>query len=321
MSDAPIDGEALARVTQLLRLASAGADPDPGLTIPGDPAGVARSIDPDRLMGTVLALATGPRGPEDVQAIHAAAALVRDAFEETGLEPHTLPVDRGALSLPAIWVEIAGAAGAPRNPGPVPAVVLVGHYDTVPDSPGADDNASGVAAVLELARVLPRGVLGATVVLAAVPFEETGGLEGSTALAAELSRRADLRLVAAVSAEMLGFSSSSPRVDGDHGDDLLLVGFPGTEEVLATMLAAARAHSPGRVRGLAVPAGVPEVERSDHAAFHRVGVRAVMATDGAEFRNPHYHRASDLPDTLDAEFLAGSTASLAVGIMALASCS
>lgn len=315
--DAPIDPTAVERVKQLLQLASADLGDDPDDTVPGDPQLVARSVDADRMMSTVRTLAVGPRAHDDHAATLGAVRHISRELEQSDLALHTLPAEHDGLTLPVLWVELPGRRSTPPDE-PVPTVVLVGHYDTVPGSPGADDNASGVAAVLELARVLPREVLAATVVLAAVPFEETGGFQGSTALARELATREDLRLVAAVSAEMVGFASSSPRVDGDHGDDLLLVGFPGTEEVVARMVAAARTFSPGRVRGLAVPAGVPEVERSDHAAFHRVGVPAVMSTDGAEFRNPHYHQATDLPATLDPVFLAGATASLAVAVMALA---
>lgn len=315
MGEAQILEDRRARVEMLFRLLAGRPDPQVDLgDVLGDPASVAGAVDAKRLMTHVRALAGSPRAnvPDHAQAL-SAARYVEAQLVRVGLKPRRLEVTSQSTTLPVVWAAVP-SVGGPAGP----TVVLVAHYDTVPGSPGADDNASGVAGMLEISRVLPSHTLPATVVLATVPFEESYGFAGSEALAASLVADPRTQVVAAMSAEMLGYSTKEPRLLGDRGDDLLLVGFPGTERVVDTVVAAAKRWSPGRLSGLAVPEGVPEAERSDHASFHRHGIPAVMATDGAEFRNPHYHQPSDTPDTLDPDFLAGSTASLAVGLMALA---
>jgi len=326
MTEAEILDDRRRRVEVLLGLASADPASEVDLSVVrGGPAAVAAGVEADRLMGHVRALATGPRHAwSDHAQARAAASYVEQELRACYLEPVVLDVTHQGVTLPVVWSSLPAAGCADPVDGRARsrrAVVLVAHYDTVEGSPGADDNASGVAGLLEIARVLPRETLPIDVILAAVPFEEDpGAFAGSAALAAYLTGAAGLDVVAALSAEMLG-CSAAPRLVGDLGDDLILVGYPGTELVVDILVAAARAWSPGEVRGLAVPQHVPEIERSDHASFHRHGVPAVMATDGAEFRNRHYHQSSDTPDTLDPQFLAGATASLAVGLMALASLS
>lgn len=323
VNEAEIEDDRRQRVELLLSLASGDPSVDVDLTgVPGDPAAVARSVEVGRLMRHVRALAGGPRHPwSELEQARAAANYVEQELRASSLEPQSLGVTHRGVTLPVVWTSVPGSgAVAAGERAPVrSAVVLVAHYDTVDQSPGADDNASGVAGLLEVARVLPRRTLPRDVVLAAVPFEEDpGGFAGSAAFAEHLTSVFGNGIVAAVSAEMLG-CSAAPRVTGDTGKDLLLAGYPGTGPVIDLLLAAANAWSTGRVRGLAVPLHVPEIERSDHVSFHRQGIPAVMATDGAEFRNRHYHQPSDTPETLDPQFLAGSTQSLAVGLMALAS--
>lgn len=311
---APVSPDARARVESLLAVAATSPGTPVDLDgVPGDPAAVAAAVDPDRLMADVRALAGSPRGnATDTAAALAAARYAEERLAALALHPQRLTAEHAGVRLPVIRCVVLGA-----DP-PGPAVVLVAHYDTVPGSPGADDNASGVAGLLEIARVLPRQTLPVSVVLAVVPFEESFGFAGSEALAAHLDQDPAVDVLAAISAEMLGFATGEPRLAGDRGDELFVVGYPGTEQVVDVLLAAAARWSPGRLRGLAAPVPVPEVGRSDHSSFHRRGVPAVMATDGAEFRNPHYHRPTETAETLSPEFLAGSTASLAVGLMALA---
>lgn len=317
MEPVPIDPVRLPVVRAMLAEMRAG-DPAAvtGLGVPGDPARVASTVDAQRLMATVHELATSPREPgRDPEGLERAISHIEVALTSAGLRPQRLDASLNDVTLPVVHARIPARADVQT---PRPTVVLTSHYDTVPGSPGADDDASGVAAVLEIARVLPRETLAADVMLAAVPFEEPGGFEGARALATYLTGPAGVEVVAAISAEMLGFRTSEPRVDGDAGDDLFLLGYPGSDIVVETICAAAEAFGGGSARGLAVPAMLPDVQRSDHTAFADIGVPAVMATDGAEYRNPHYHQASDVPETIDPVFLAGSTRTLAVGLMALA---
>jgi Peptidase family M28 len=193
------------------------------------------------------------------------------------------------------------------------ARVLIGaHYDSVPGTPGADDNASGVAALLAAARAIgPRE----GVCFVAFDGEECG-FTGSRALVAGLGRHRPEHVHIL---EMVGYASRAPGSQKNPvpliqaptvGDFLGLVGTHGSRRLLDHVLDAADGHAVP-VQGLYLP-DVPlatiegishHLLRSDHAPFWRAGLPALMWTDTAEFRNPHYHRATDTPETLDYEFL------------------
>ena len=307
---APIAEDRRQRVEGLFRLLSEGA---PAEELPEAAARAAGAIDGVALARHIRALAQVPHhAVADEAAARAAGEYAGGVLRETGLEVVEVPATHRGDTHAAYVATVPGKADGTN------AVVLVAHYDSVEGCPGADDNASGVAAALEIARVLPREELALDVVVAVVPFEEDpGGLAGARAVAQWLSEDGR-EVVVAISAEMLGFATDEPRVAGDRGNDLLLVGYPGTEAVIGTLVRAANAVNPGSMRGLPLPQVVPEVERSDHRAFHDAGWPAVMATDGAEFRNPHYHQPSDTPDTIDPLFHLRSTQGLAAGIAALA---
>lgn len=271
----------------------------------------AGAIDGDALAAHAAALAHPRHAVADAAACRAAGEYAAEQLRATGLPVLEVPATVDGVTHQSYVLTVPAAEADPR------AVVLVAHYDSVKGTPGADDNASGVAAALEIARVLPRGQLPMDLIIAIVPFEEDGGNFAGARAVAEVLRVDGRQVAGAVSAEMLGFATDTPRVAGDRGDDLLLVGFPGSGDVVGTLLAAANAVHPGSMRGLALPQVLPEVGRSDHAAFHDHGWPAVMATDGAEFRNPNYHQPSDTPDTIDAAFHLRSTQALAAGLVAL----
>jgi aminopeptidase YwaD len=218
-----------------------------------------------------------------------------------------------------------------KLPGQVPQAdpILVGaHYDAVPGSPGADDNASGVAALLELARVLAAHPAYHPIHLVAFDLEEFG-LLGSLAYAAELrSHHQSLRLM--LSLEMLGYCDPRPRSQRyppglqyfypSQGNFIGLIGNWRTLPDLIRLTHIIRRR--GAVPCEWLPAGqrgllVPEVRRSDHAPFWDQGYRAILVTDTANLRNPHYHLPSDRPETLNFEFLTGVCQGLAVGLQHL----
>lgn len=306
---APVLDDRRQRVEKLLTLLG-----DHTLTsaVPDACRQVASAVDPAALARHVNALARVPRHALiDERAARAAGNYAAAELRATGLSVIELPATVEGVTHTSYVGTVPGSGEDAR------AVVLVAHYDTVEGSPGADDNASGVAAALEIARVLPRGELPADVLVAVVPFEEhPGGLAGSRTVARWLKEQGR-DVIAAISAEMVGFATPEPRVQGDRGDDLLLVGYPGTADVIATLVGVGNSINHGSMRGLALPAVLPEVERSDHRAFHDEGWPAVMATDGAEFRNPHYHGPSDTPETIDAAFHLRAAQGLAAGLIAL----
>jgi Zn-dependent M28 family amino/carboxypeptidase len=207
---------------------------------------------------------------------------------------------------------------------PERARILIGaHYDSVPDTPGADDNASAVAVLLAAARALgPRD----DILFVAFNAEECG-LAGSREFVEEMSGRlTGLQQVHVL--EMVGYRERRP---GSQQNPLPLLQTPTTGDFLGLVANQARLidrliEQAGGVDipvvGLAVPEGIPlaairqmspHLLRSDHAPFWERQVPAVMWTDTAEFRNPHYHQPTDTPETLDYEFMA-EVARLLVGV-------
>jgi Zn-dependent M28 family amino/carboxypeptidase len=201
---------------------------------------------------------------------------------------------------------------------PVEKAVLVGaHYDSVPMSPGADDNASAVAAMLGCAAACSRMRPVPAVAFAAFNREEDG-LLGSRDFVETFLPQAPFSVSAAHILEMVGYASSKPgsqRVPTglsikmpDTGDFLGLLANGRSATAMNHVLRKAAACVPGlEVIGLSVRFGLerflPVLARSDHAPFWSRKIPAVMWTDTSEFRNPHYHRLTDTPDTLDYRFL------------------
>ena len=183
------------------------------------------------------------------------------------------------------------------------------HYDGPLHSPGADDNASGLAALLELAQRWRAEPPRRPVWLVAFDQEEWG-MVGSEALATELKASGQpLKLM--VSLEMLAFTSAEQsyphpamrQVYGSTGDFIALVANTSAGLMLPGLSAAMGHHVKTKV--LPVPnrgAGIPDVRLSDHSPFWDQGYNALMVTDTSYRRNPHYHQMSDNVDTLDLPF-------------------
>jgi len=207
---------------------------------------------------------------------------------------------------------------------PEERMLLIAHYDTVEGSPGADDNASGVAVLLETARVLDSVDFGRTVQFVAVNLEERqsegplseAGLWGSRALAMEAERQ-DWKIAGAIVLEMVAFAGESviqtvpagvPIQVPEHGDFIGVIGNTASSELVDVFVQAAQRHGPDLpVVPLVVPGNGEMLEptrRSDHAPFWDRGYKAIMLTDTAEFRSPHYHRPTDTLETLNLAFAA-----------------
>jgi len=214
-----------------------------------------------------------------------------------------------------------------RLPGQRPDLdpILVGaHYDGPLQFIGADDNASGVAALLELAQRWAVRPPRRPIWLVAFDQEEWG-MVGSGVLAREL-REAGQRLQLMVSLEMLAFTSEEQNypqeamrtVYGDRGDFIALVANVGSALMLPGLAREMGRHIPTKV--LPVPDGgraIPDVRLSDHSPFWDAGYNALMVTDTSFMRNPHYHQMSDTIDTLDLPFLASVVEGLDDALSAL----
>lgn len=203
--------------------------------------------------------------------------------------------------------------------GPERPPLLIGaHYDTVSGSPGADDNASGLVVLLEVAARLQARPLARPIWLVAFCLEEQDRL-GSQAFAARLKREGR-ELAGAIILECVGFARSEegtqqtppgvPISVPTQGDFLAMVGNEASRSLVAQLEQEARL----KTLSLIVPDGgeaIPHTRRSDHASFWDAGYPAVMLTDTANFRNPHYHRETDTMDTLNLEFLSNVAAAVA----------
>ena len=194
-------------------------------------------------------------------------------------------------------------------------LVIAAHYDTVARSPGADDNASGLAVMLEAARCLLATPLRRPIRFIAFCLEESD-LLGSRAYAAQL-RAESQTLWGAIVLECLGFASTEegsqqaprglPIAIPTIGDFLGIVGNDASAGLVRVIEGAAKRRVPNlKTLSLVVPGQgelFPDTRRSDHAAFWAHGYPAVMLTDTANFRNPHYHQPTDTLDTIDLEFM------------------
>jgi Zn-dependent M28 family amino/carboxypeptidase len=211
------------------------------------------------------------------------------------------------------------------------APLLIGaHYDTVMASPGADDNASALAVLLEAAKRLSRTAVSRPVWLAAFCLEEEG-LLGSRAFTRHL-KQAGQPLYGAIVLECVGYASQEagsqrtppgvPIPVPTVGNFLGIIGNEASRDLLAVVDRNARRAAPSMpTLALAVPGRgelLPDVRRSDHAAFWDDGYAAVMLTDTANFRNPHYHQPSDTLDTLNLGFIEGVIRTVVASVEELA---
>lgn len=234
-------------------------------------------------------------------------------YIEREFESYGLSVESDAF---AYWGRgyrnVIGRLGAARS-GPL--IILGAHFDSVEGSPGADDNASGVAVLLEAARILSTSRLRSQVLFCAFNLEELN-MVGSTHFAKKLKAAgADIR--AMVSLEMVGFTSAKPGGQQypvglrwfypDRGDFIGVVGNWRSGVLLRQFSRLLRQVHGLSVETLTVLGNgflVPQVRLSDHSPFWDLGYPALLVTDTSFFRNPHYHGLSDTVETLDLDFMA-----------------
>lgn len=210
-------------------------------------------------------------------------------------------------------------------------ILLGAHYDSAPNSPGADDNASAVAAMLSCAAALAQYSPQLPVMFVAFNREEDGFL-GSREFVAQY--HPSVRFDCAHILEMVGFASSAPGSQRlptglpiqlrDAGDFLGILSNEQSAAAMQLVLQQSLHSTPDLpVTGLQVSPGAervfPVLARSDHVPFWHQNIPALMWTDTAEFRNPHYHLRSDTPETLDYTFLHRVTTLLTAAIFRQAS--
>lgn len=272
-----------------------------------------------------LAELIGERNVHRPSALRAAQDYITDTWQAQGLAVTVQEYPVGALACANLEITCPGQQLPDQ-------LLLVGaHYDSVLGSPGANDNGSGVAALLELARLLRGRTLARSVRLVAFVNEEPPffftGRQGSMVYArAARARGDDIRLMIAL--ETMGCFSDAP--GSQQYPALLRHFYPGrgnfiafvsnlrSRRALRRLAQAFRRVSDFPMERLATFSAVPGVAWSDHLSFWRQGYRALMVTDTAFYRYAHYHSASDTPDKLDYARLAQVTEGLGDAIALLA---
>ena len=275
-----------------------------------EPLTGAPAADPGRLEADVRLLAASDpaRAFHNAAALNAAADHIEAEFRRAGCVPRrqTFKVEGDD------YHNIVCSFG----PETAPRVVIGAHYDVAGDgNPGADDNASGVAGVLELARMIAAAKpdLLHRIDLVAFSLEEPPNFRS-----ANMGSHVHARSLAAgpaavkvmISVEMIGYFSDAPGSQSfplsflrlfypGRGDFIGVVGRSFDRGPVARVKRLMRVSNDLPVYSINAPAAVPGIDFSDHWSFWQHDLPAVMVTDTAFLRNPHYHMPSDTPDTLD----------------------
>lgn len=271
-------------------------------------------VSPKRLYADIKAL-TGinpPRNYLNIESLNRVAEYIHSEFQKLGCDLTVQPFVVNGNEYKNIICSF-GERGAER-------VIVGAHYDVYGPYPGADDNASGVAGLLEVGRLLNelKPVLTKRVDLVAYSLEEPPFFRthkmGSYFHAKSLADgNAKVRIM--ICLESIGYFSEEPDSQHfplfafrwffpDRGNFIVVVGKWGqgrpVREVQGLMSQASRIH----VDSINAPSILPGIDLSDHRNYWKFGYDAVMVTDSAFYRNPHYHEPTDTIDTLNFDYMA-----------------
>jgi Zn-dependent M28 family amino/carboxypeptidase len=247
----------------------------------------------------------GERNMARYSQLNAAADFIETSFARAGLRPRRDSYELHGRACHNIEAEIRGASSQ---------IVLIGaHYDSVFGAPGANDNGSGVAAMLALARRFATRSTSSTLRFVAFVNEEPPyfmtSQMGSFIYAGRCKTRGD-QIIAMISLETIGCFSDAPHSQTYPSPGLGLfypttanfIGFVGnthSRSLLRRVVKLFREQEKLPSQGAALPSFIPGVSWSDHWSFWQHGYPAIMITDTAPFRYRHYHEPTDTPDKLD----------------------
>jgi len=264
----------------------------------------------DRLMTHLhrLCVEIGERNQTKYQNLERAASYIAETFSASGYEVEEQVYEIDGLPYRNIEACLKGR----KSPGET--IVIGAHYDTVPGCPGADDNGTGIAALLELARSMHGAEPNSTVRFVAFTNEEYpffwSDKMGSFLYARRCKEKSE-KIRGMIALETLGYyrdekgSQTYPiPVLGllpERGDFLFFVGRMSSRDFITRSLGSFRSSARIPSRGIAAFDCFEDISRSDNYCFDLNGYQSFMVTDTANFRNPNYHRASDLPATIDRE--------------------
>ena len=296
------------------------------------PAPTKRALSPlaARLRAHVVMLAEtiGERGAGDRAKQERARDYAAAKLREAGLEPKLIPYEALWMATVPNGTKFWNVEGVRRARNPLPGAWIVGaHYDSAPGTPGADDDASGVAVLLETARLLKDRPLRREVRFVAFGTEEPPSFGTRNMGSAHYAKRLKDGGVAVrgmISLEMLGFFNTRPGSQlyppflhlffPNDGSFVGAVADVRSRPLLASFAAAWRESSRFPLVAAPLPGPFSSLALSDQLNFWALGYPAIMLSDTAFYRNPHYHEATDLPATLDYERMAEVTKALAAAI-------
>jgi hypothetical protein len=268
---------------------------------------------------TVLAGVIGERNVWRHDALEAAADYIEETLRQLGYAMAMQVYDVNGVVVRNLETEIVGSQWPDE-------IVLIGaHYDSLRGTPGANDNASGVAALLEIARLLTKINPARTVRFVAFVNEEPPFFYSSEMGSRVYARRARERgdnIVAMFSLETIGYYADTKGSQHyplpfyslfypDTGNYIAFVGNLSSRALVRKSLGSFRQHTAFPSEGIAAPGWLGGIHWSDHWSFWREGYPALMVTDTAPFRYPHYHAGSDTPDKIDYPRMARVVAGLA----------
>ncbi len=290
--------------------------PLPPLTAAERALAAGLEADVHRLAATIGERSATPFG---AAGLRAAEEFLGAALVDAGYEPVRQEWQVRGITVANLVAEVPGAAKADE------IVVVGGHYDSVAGCPGADDNASGTAATLALARGLARARPARTLRFAFFANEEPPWFQteemGSLKYARRCRERGE-KIVGMLSLETMGYFSDAPGSQKFDAFPPLRLVYPDTGNFIAFVSDVRSGGFTTRVvesfrrttrfpaHGLALPDAIDGIGWSDHWSFAQVGYPAAMVTDTAVFRYPHYHAAEDTPDKLDFDRMARVVAGL-----------
>lgn len=273
----------------------------------------------------MLAKEIGERNIWQPQKLNAAAAYIENTWQAQGYTVKRQKYEARGVESANLIIEIPGTLL------PDEIIIVGAHYDSVLGSPGANDNGSGVASLLEISRLLTETKLARTIRFVAFTNEEPPffmGRKMGSRVYASLARSRKENIVGMLSLETMGFYSEAPNSQEYpfpfgffYPNTANFIGFVGnirSRQLMQLSLEAFRRNTRFPSEGTAAPGWTTGIGWSDHWSFWREKYRAIMVTDTAFFRYEHYHTLEDTPEKIDYNRLARVTNGLAEVVVELA---
>ncbi len=257
-----------------------------------------------------LSVDIGERTIRKYDNLERARQYIKEYFMRYGYPPREEPYEAGGRTVYNIVAEIPGT----EKPDTI--IVVGAHYDTIEDTPGADDNASGIAGLLELYRLLSPLRFRKTVRFVAFTLEEppffSTELMGSMVYATNCRKRKE-NVELMVCLEMIGYGSRRCHQDYPlnhnlkefpvHGNYMSVISLPSNAPYVYLWKNIYNDRARWKIYEYIGPASIPGMDLSDHMSFIRSGYRAIMISDTGFYRNKNYHSPEDTFDTINFRLL------------------